>query len=528
MLFSAGGRQDIDAWNVTLTLTLAVFNYLSVNSYPFLRPESLALCFVVLLPLVFLALMAGRFAWFWMFYAGLIFFMVDAATGFVEHLKSWGGWPGVWAATVAIFAAVYFIRKKIRNIFMAGIAASLAGAILFHWAAPTRLFTSYEAPGQRESALGGGNIYFFILDEHIGLAGLPDGKELERVYRDGGFSIYPRAYSNYDSTLDAIPSYLNARIFPERRSGLRKKSLRANRLFEKWSGEGRRLHVYQSTHLDFRHAEKAHPKKVFTYRESSMGYIRDLPIAWHAKLRALFNNFIEDSRSLTVRKIRRLLEPGRFIRGSVTSGVLATGPILEEIEKDTLRHPAGSVFFAHFLAPHASYFYDVDCAFLDPARWESCHYDELDGQGTLNREEDRRRRYALYRNQIRCLHAKLFNFFDFLRREGLYEQSTIFIVSDHGSRIYRLDMKAKYSLRLLPEDYRDGFSAFLAFKNGGASPRFTVNEGRSVLDKTPIVSLVGLFFGLMDEDGAKDPALSKIYVETDDFSAFQAVDYPNI
>ena len=92
-------RQRIDGWNITLASTLAVFNYLSINSYPFLRPESVALWLglVVFLTFVFFVLIAGRSTWFWIFYAGLIFLIVDASTGAVEHFKSWGGWLGVLA-----------------------------------------------------------------------------------------------------------------------------------------------------------------------------------------------------------------------------------------------------------------------------------------------------------------------------------------------------------------------------------------------------------------------------------------------
>lgn len=509
--------------NTVLASSLLALHFLFVNSYPIFRLESLTLWFLVWAVFTATFFLLRRWKLEWLFYAGLVFFLADCFGGVAEHLKKAGGWAAVAAVLIVWIGLVYSIRQKIKSVLFTGLAAALISGVFFQLAMPPRFFVSHEfAAGPAGNRP---NVYFFILDEHIGLARMP---EIAGMYTGNGFVVYSRAYSNYDSTFDSIPSYLNARIFPAWRSELEKKTLKTNRLFEKWNEEGFRLNVYQSTHLDLAHSRGVPIARSFVYRESSVGYLRESPLSYSARLWILSNNFIEDSRSHFLKKIKRRLRPLQKIHGSVMTGALAVDRVLDEIKKDTLRHRAGTVFFAHFLSPHSSYLYDADCSlWADPDRWEAPHYGERDARGTLNTDRDREKKYALYENQVRCLHQKLGAFFDFLRREGLYESSTIFIVSDHGSRISRTSLKAAYLDHLTKDDFEDAFLAFLAFKKGNPGGESSARLGEIVGRQTPASLVIKKFFGLSEGDAAQEEALRKIYLKTDDIKKYKAWDMPD-
>ena len=90
--------------------------------------------------------------------------------------------------------------------------------------------------------------------------------------------------------------------------------------------------------------------------------------------------------------------------------------------------------------------------------------------GQENSQATRRTRYTLYLEQIRCLNTMLGQLFDRLRESGDYEDATIIVHGDHGSRIAITDPKERYRDQLIDSDYSDAFSTLFAVKTQDIEP----------------------------------------------------------
>ena len=184
------------------------------------------------------------------------------------------------------------------------------------------------------------------------------------------------------------------------------------------------------------------------------------------------------------------------------TGALAAEPVLKEVLKDVRAHRRGAAFFIHLLLPHSSYVLDRDGGLLSPQLWESA-FSDVKGDGVLNTSGDRLRKYALYKGQVRWAHTKLYDFFNELRFLGIYEESTIILVGDHGSRIYFFDSRFKDMQEIPREDYEAAFSNFLAVKESGFS-------GGIVSDQVPALLVIGKLLGTLPPEKWQDPALFRV------------------
>ena len=84
-------------------------------------------------------------------------------------------------------------------------AVDLGMAAAERWRKPARV----EAAGKTAAPA---HVLYMVLDEHIGVAGFPEGIEecasaraaLEGTLAKWKFRVYPRAYSNYPSTVTSL------------------------------------------------------------------------------------------------------------------------------------------------------------------------------------------------------------------------------------------------------------------------------------------------------------------------------------
>ena len=106
-----------------------------------------------------------------------------------------------------------------------------------------------------------------MLDEHIGIEGIPDdvphGREMRQFLRDFfdkyGFRVFGRAYSHYTDTENSLPNLVNFASEPVQAaftSGVEPYILVSNRYFELLGRAGYNIHVYQSGFIDFCAAPK--------------------------------------------------------------------------------------------------------------------------------------------------------------------------------------------------------------------------------------------------------------------------------
>jgi hypothetical protein len=82
--------------------------------------------------------------------------------------------------------------------------------------------------------------------------------------------------------------------------------------------------------------------------------------------------------------------------------------------------------------------------------------------GIINSPESRRRYYASYFQQVRCVHKALREFFEGMQQIMAYDDATIIIHGDHGSRIALAASNRMYADLLTDADLVDTYSALFA------------------------------------------------------------------
>lgn len=87
-------------------------------------------------------------------------------------------------------------------------------------------------------------------------------------------------------------------------------------------------------------------------------------------------------------------------------------------------------------------------------------------------EEMRKLRYSKHPEQGRCVHKKLGQLIASLREIGSYDDWTVIIHGDHGSRITYFSVTQDYEHQLQSSDYIDGFSTIFAIKAPGVTAGF--------------------------------------------------------
>src|SRR3546814_19973626 len=107
----------------------------------------------------------------------------------------------------------------------------------------------------------------------------------------------------------------------------------------------------------------------------------------------------------------------------------------------------GTAYFAHRLIPHGPYIPRSDCSLRsDVNGW-------LSNRPPFRREmseSGRRRSHAAHFEQMQCVQQKLGQLFQQMKAAGPFDDATILIHGDHGSRLSRVAARAETSGRLPP------------------------------------------------------------------------------
>jgi hypothetical protein len=298
-------------------------------------------------------------------------------------------------------------------------------------------------------------VIHIILDEHIGLAGLPGDIEggaeaaraIETTFAD--FALYPRAYSRFAETQFSLGALMNATMDGAAAAALLDetaygRALTKNAWLDSLEARGYAVRVYQSAWVDFCRASTS-VDTCYTYPLYSPNAMQRSSLTTGQRLRVLLG---------------KLFSPNTMPQLSP----LASTEALARFEADLERAPRGVAYVVHLLLPHYGYFYRENCALADPADWDGLNVDAPDA---LNTPREREARYRLYFAQLACTETRIAKLVDQLKRLGVYDEATIIVHGDHGSRIGERKFREIAAEQLTDRDLLDHYSSLFALKMPG-------------------------------------------------------------
>ena len=332
-----------------------------------------------------------------------------------------------------------------------------------------------------------------ILDEHIGVEGIPAGIDAGRelrgrilqFYNKYNFTLYGNAFSHYFFTKDSIPNALNfsaeadGASFAEGDRGPYKLTTNAyfNVLFQKHY----RLYVLGSGWIDYCTDKSFVLETCSNYGGLTLGSaLPSLNFTVSDQVMIILGKYL--SQSSLYQGIRKhyqsvwshLASQGvslpRWNWDDTTTYPHAanTMAIIPELWKRILTLSDGDFLFAHLLFPHFSYLYKDDCSTHRSVQVFMNGNPALGGrvleQGSENTPQSREERYRLYFQQVQCLYVRLDELFQQMQTAGIFENSIIILHGDHGARIGIHDPYIEDLALLSREDYADAFSTLFAVK----------------------------------------------------------------
>jgi len=320
-------------------------------------------------------------------------------------------------------------------------------------------------------------IVHIILDEHIGLEGLPasiqGGMELRQTlhdfYIDHGFAVFGGAYSESLHTINAIPRVIEMGLRDEWPHYNKENiAIAENSYFDRLSSMGFRISVYQSDWIDY--CEHAAVEHCLTYpagRPVNVGsqltatdraailFYEFWPLSNLAV--AIANSY--DHAALALRKTIAL--PFIEIESNVGASTLNGMKLLERVIVDARDLEPGTAMFAHILAPHYPYAYDADCQIRPVSEWLGRHS-----------PRPRNERYQRYFSQVQCVTERIDALLTAIAASPAGSQTVIIIHGDHGSRITTVDPKVETWGRYTDRDLIDGYSTLFVIASPFINPDY--------------------------------------------------------
>jgi hypothetical protein len=348
-----------------------------------------------------------------------------------------------------------------------------------------------------------------ILDEQIGVEGIgaeirghKEAKNaLKEFFIPNGFRLFGRAYSEFYWTNDSIPSMLNftADENPKRFYNYNKVQDRnvvlENKYFTSLFNMGYKIRVYQMVWMDYCKGSNELIDFCLTYKASGVSKqalenldhdeILDvrLTVFWKKsfikeKLRTMYSNV-----SSVIERIG-LPMPDWVRLDHKELGPIPALPVFDTLINDVPQAEPGTMFFAHLVIPHFPYAVGSDCSIRRPVfSWKRfTPSPPLTGE-LQNTFESRQERYDDYFEQTNCALTKLSELVERMKARGIYDNATIVVHGDHGSRIGLIVPNIENSNSLPPREFYDGFSTLLAVK----APQFTAGYDLTMLPVTRLL-----------------------------------------
>ena len=348
--------------------------------------------------------------------------------------------------------------------------------------------------GARESAVKPvplPRIIHLILDEHIGLEGIPidipGGAELKarllKFYHQYGFLTFGGAYSHYFLTENSVSNLVNFsssakhRLYFKEEDGPNK--LLNNRYFEWLSQAGYRLNVLWGHHIDYCSHSPVAIEHCIEIPSNGLQLTQDVQMQTMDRVKLIFATYLSLSslyshaKGYYLRCRDQLFAYGIALpSGSWDKHQMAALSYLHALDRlwdNIVELPPGNALFAHLLIPHAPYLANADCSIktsIDEWKYESLMFSRhaLYGHKDPNTAGSREENYQQYFKQVHCLYTRLEGLFEQMQNSNIWENSVIIIHGDHGSRIVRTYPSIQNEAQLSAADMIDGFSTLFAVK----------------------------------------------------------------
>jgi hypothetical protein len=475
---------------LTLLLFASLSTFLVANDYPIISVEAgiLAAACAGAAALLALAVVLGARVAAALALGCLTAFCIDLMFG----LKS-SKLLLVLVPVICITLA-WILRRRIATILSVTASVLLASTLLLPTRSADGLPQVRDQPktGSVTAVKSAPVVLHLILDEHIGIAGIPDEiaggdgfrQWLTAFYVKRGFRLYNDAYSEYFNTQNSIANLLNfssstedgAHMFAGKGEPY---LLKDSAYFKRLLADGYRLHVYQSDYMNFCRVPGITYSSCVSYSGHKIGAVYHTSLGTIERAQFIFYSFIGGS--YYIRRARAVYEDLRrslsamrlpvWENGTSRVGPIPVLPVLDRLESDLRQARRGDAFFAHLLIPHYPYVLDASCSLRGAIEdWLYNAPSVPPGKYANNTEATRAKRYTYYLAQIRCQQTLLDRLFDAMKDAGVWSDAIVIIHGDHGSRIIQNAPVTANAGRLTPADFRDAFSTLFAIKSTGREP----------------------------------------------------------
>ena len=261
------------------------------------------------------------------------------------------------------------------------------------------------------------------------------------------------------------------------------RTLVSNAYFRHLAERGYRIRVYQSDYIDYCAGQEDIIEACISYPATSPEAFEKLSLPASGKMRLLWSMFLQRSMFYNVLRetYRRFVFTPAAARGVALPtwswerarvGPLPAIPVLEELVRDIRSGAHGRVFFAHLLWPHDPYILGRECRMNPMVEEWSYTGDPSLPWPQKNSPESWRQNYQRYVDQVFCLHRELGTLLRVLRETSTFEDATVILHGDHGSRIVKFPPNYANLDRLDRDDFIDGFSTFFAVHVPGLAPGY--------------------------------------------------------
>lgn len=459
-----------------LTLVGSFLNFISFNHYPLVRAEValvlLGLCALGLLLGLASALsqLTGRFTIPVLMAVLALDFNLD---GYV---------PLLIGAALGVLA-LRFLRQGLILLFSVVIVTSLWNIATHEPTAGQspmwRATPSTTDPGTGGQGLAGGTtkpdiaIVHVIMDEHIGVEGIPDSvpggpeirERLRQFYAGRGFRVFGGAYSEALHTVNAIPRALGLATPTAWQKNQQEGAIvRVNPYFDRLQAVGFEIEVAENDWLEY----CEHPGVVACIARPA-GQLVDvgdaLPVTDRAKILAFrfiaLSNVAEGFLSLydvaaVLSRLAGLDMPTAQLAQRTNTSTLNGMATLHDTIDAARNIKPGQALFAHVLVPHYPYVFDSACKLLRVSDWL--------GRRSLAPWE---RRYTAYFDQVDCAMSKVGELVAAVAQSPAAGKTVIIVHGDHGSRIMRTEVVAENEHKATERDIIDGYATFFAVSAPG-------------------------------------------------------------
>lgn len=442
-----------------LTLVGSFLNFLNYNAYPVTSAEALLVLGAMLAVSVFVGLLGAGLGVFGQMVIPTLLVVVAVQVNFQAAMLP------LYAVVPALLAR--FARQALIIWFGVVTVSQLWTAIIGAESPPLVVSKGVEV-GSAAVAKPDIAVVHLVLDEHIGLEGIPDSapggpelrEQLRKFYLEHGFRIMAGAYSESLHTVNAIPRALGLRSeIPWKKRGSGGTILEENPYFDALQSMGFQVVVAQTDWVDY----CGHPA-VTTCMTRVGGNLIDmgdqLPTTDKAAILtyrfAALSTFASvvfsfyDVAAISGQRFGMPLPVVQLERRTTTSALNGMATFDWAIEQARSLEP-GKAMFAHILLPHYPYSYDANCRVRRLADW-------------LSRVSvaQWKSRYAAYFDQVACATRKVDQLLAAVVSSKAAGKTVFVIHGDHGSRIVKVEPTIENDGRFSDRDLVDGHAALFA------------------------------------------------------------------